>query len=76
MSGRMDKKTILRGMWWVKGNENDKFTGILTYGGGYVPTLEIFPKEYDWDKQKVPNNSTIYGDVFGESKKINRRLHY
>ena len=70
MSGRMDKKTILRGMWWVKGNENDKFTGILTYGGGYVPTLEIFPKEYDFDTQKVPNNSTIYGDVFRESKNI------
>ena len=57
-------------MWWVKGNENDKFTGILTYGDGYVPTLKIFPKEFDWDKQKVPNNSTIYGDVFGESKEI------
>ena len=57
-------------MWWVKGNENEKFTGILTYGGGYVPTLEIFPKEYDWDKQKVTDGSTIYGDVFGESKKI------
>ena len=70
MSGRMDKKTILRGMWWVKENENDKFTGILTYGGGYVPTLEIFPKEYDFDTQKVPNNSTIYGDVFRESKNI------
>ena len=70
MSGRTDKKTILKGMWWVKGNENDKFTGILTYGGGNVPTLEIFPKEYDWDKQKVPNSSTVYGDVFGESKKI------
>ncbi len=66
MSGRMDKK----GMWWVKGNEHKKFTGILTYGDGYVPTLEIFLKEYDFDKQSVPNNSTIYGDVFGESKKI------
>ena len=66
----MDKKTTLKGVWWVKGNENDKFTGILTYGGEYVPTLEIFPKEYDWDKQKVPNHSIIYGDVFGESKKI------
>lgn len=67
---QMDKKTVLKGMWWVKGNENDKFTGILTYGGGHVPILEIFPKEYDWDKQKVPNNSTIYGDVFGESRKV------
>ncbi|MCY3915449.1 MAG: hypothetical protein OXG49_05495 [Chloroflexi bacterium] len=66
----MDKKTILKGMWWIKGNEKDKFAGILTYGGGYVPTLEIFPKEFEWDKQKVPNNSTIYGDVFVESKKI------
>ena len=66
----LDRKTILKGMWWVKGNENDKFTGILTYGAGYVPTLEIFPKEYEWDKQKVPDGSTIYGDVFGESKKI------
>ena len=66
----LDKKTILKGMWWVKGNENDKFTGVLTYGGGYVPTLEIFPKEYDFDKQLVPDNSSIYGDVFGESKKI------
>ncbi|MDD9955869.1 MAG: hypothetical protein OXP68_06575 [Anaerolineaceae bacterium] len=67
---QMDKKTVLKGMWWVKGNESDKFTGILTYGGGYVPVLEIFPKEYDRDKQKVPNNSTIYGDVFGDSRKI------
>ncbi|MCY3944877.1 MAG: hypothetical protein OXF44_01160 [Anaerolineaceae bacterium] len=66
----MDKKTVLKGMWWVKGNENDKFTGILKYGGDYVPTLEIFPKEFDFDKQKVPNNSTIYGDVFGETRKV------
>ncbi|MCY3864639.1 MAG: hypothetical protein OXG68_04290 [Chloroflexi bacterium] len=66
----MDKKTTLKGMWWVKGNEDEKFTGILTYGSGYVPTLEIFLKEYDFDKPSVPNNSTIYGDVFGESKKI------
>ena len=66
----MDKKTILKGMWWVKGNEDKKFTGILTYGGGYVPTLEIFLKEYDFGKQSVPNNSTIYGDVFGKSNKI------
>lgn len=66
----MDKKKILKGMWWVKGNEDDRFTGILTYGSGYVPTLEIFPKEYDWGKQKIPNNSTIYGEVFAESKKI------
>lgn len=66
----MEKKTILKGMWWVKGNEEEKFTGILTYGGGYVPTLEIFLKEYDFDKPSVPNDSTIYGDVFGESKKI------
>ncbi len=70
MSDGMDKKTILKGMWWVKGNEDEKFTGILTYGSGYVPTLEIFLKEFDWDKPKVPQNSTIYGDVFGESTKI------
>ena len=66
----MDKKTVLKGMWWVKGNKNDKFIGILTYGSGDVPRLEIFPKEYDWGKQLVPNNSTIYGDVFWEPKKI------
>lgn len=66
----MGNTTVLKGMWWIKGNENDKFTGILTYGGGYVPTLEIFPKEYEFGKQKVPNNSTMYGDVFGESQKI------
>ncbi len=57
-------------MWWVKGNEQQKFAGILTYGDGYVPTLEIFLKEYDFKKQSVPNNSTIYGDVLGQSKKI------
>ncbi|MDE2774696.1 MAG: hypothetical protein OXI77_02040 [Chloroflexota bacterium] len=66
----MSTKTILKGMWWIKGNEDEKFTGILTYGSGHVPVLEIFPKEFDWDKQKVPNNSTVYGDLFGESKKI------
>lgn len=66
----MDKKSILKGMWWVKGSENNKFTGILTYGSGYVPTLEIFLKEYDFGKQSVPSNSTIYGEVFRESKKI------
>ena len=70
MSSRMDKKTTVKGMWWVKGNENQKFTGILTYGDGYAPTLEIFPKVYDFGKQLVPNNSTVYGDVFGESKKL------
>lgn len=69
MSG-MDKKTTLKGMWWVKGNENDKFTGILTYGNGYAPTLEIFLKEFDFDKQKVPNDSTLYGEVFEESKLV------
>ncbi len=66
----MEKKTILKGMWWVKGNEDRKFVGILTYGAGYVPTLEIFPKEYEFGKQFVPDKSTIYGDAFGESQKI------
>ncbi len=70
MSHRMDKNTILKGMWWVKGHEQSKFMGILSYGGGNVPTLEIFPKIYEIDQQFVPNNSTIFGDVFGESKKI------
>ena len=70
MSHRMDKNTILKGMWWVKGHEQNKFMGILSYGGGNVPTLEIFPKIYEIDQQFVPNNSTIHGDVFGESKKI------
>ncbi len=70
MNRRTDRNTILKGMWWIKGNENDKFTGILTYGGGYVPTLEIFPKEYEFGKQLVPDNSTIYGDVFWDSPKI------
>lgn len=65
-----DDQKILKGMWWIKGNEDKKFTGILTYGDGYVPTLEIFPKEYEFDKQLVPNGSTVYGDVFGESQKI------
>ena len=67
---REDTKTILKGMWWVKGYEHDKFTGILSYGTGHVPRLEIFPKEYDWDKQKVPDNSAIYGEVFEESSKV------
>ncbi len=66
----MDKKTELKGMWWIKGNEESKFAGVLTYGDDYAPTLEIFPKEYDWDRQYVPNNSTIYGDVFWDSPKI------
>ncbi len=70
MSASVDKQKILKGMWWVKGNEHKKFTGILTYGGDYVPTLEIFLKDFDFRKQSVPDNCTIYGDVFGESKKI------
>lgn len=70
MKGRSNKETELKGMWWIKGKEDNKFTGILRYGGGYVPTLEIFPKEYDWDKPFVPSNSTIYGDAFGESERI------
>lgn len=70
MSDRMDKKTILKGMWWIKGREDNKFPGILTYGDGNGPRLEIFPKEYDIDKQLVPNNSTIYGDAFGNFKKL------
>ncbi len=70
MSASVDKQKILKGMWWVKGNEHKKFTGILTYGGDYVPTLEIFLKDFDFRKQSVPDNCIIYGDVFGESKKI------
>ncbi len=66
----MDTQTILKGMWWIRGNENKKFAGILTYGGGYVPTLEIFLKDFDFRKQSVPDNCIIYGDVFEESKKI------
>ncbi|MDE2747983.1 MAG: hypothetical protein OXI34_03365 [Chloroflexota bacterium] len=66
----MEKKTILKGMWWVKGNEDKKFMGILRYGGGYAPALEILLKEYDLKKRPVPNNCTIFGNVFGESKKI------
>lgn len=71
MSGKMNKKSVLKGIWWVKGNEQNKFTGILTYGDGYVPTLEIFRKEYDWDKLLVPNNSIVYGDVFWEAPEAN-----
>lgn len=67
---QIDKMTILKGMWWVKGNEQYKFAGILTYAGGYAPTLEIFLKEYEFGKRSVPDNSTIYGDVLGESEKI------
>ncbi len=70
MSARMDKKTILKGVWWVNGKEHNKFAGILTYGRGYVPTLEIFQKEFDFVKQSIPDNSIIYGDVFEDSKKI------
>lgn len=70
----MRKQKILKGMWWVKGSEDNKFTGILTYGGGYVPTLEIFPKEFDWDKQLVPNDSIVYGDVFWEAPKANNSM--
>jgi hypothetical protein len=66
----MDEQKILKGMWWIKGNEDKKFTGILKYGSGYVPTLEIFPKEYDFGKQYVPNTSTVYGEVFGEFNKV------
>lgn len=66
----MSKKTTLKGMWWVKGHEQNKFMGILSYGGGYVPTLEIFPKSYDYGEPFIPNSSTIYGDVFRESSTI------
>ena len=66
----MEKKTTLKGMWWVKGNEDDKFVGILTYASGYIPTLEIYPKHFEFDAQKVSNGSTLYGDVFGDSRKI------
>ncbi|MCY4465375.1 MAG: hypothetical protein OXE46_07550 [Chloroflexi bacterium] len=66
----MDKKTTLKGMWWVKGNEDDKFIGNLTCGAGYAPILEIFPKEYDFGSPKVPNGSTLYGDVFDDSRKV------
>ena len=66
----MEKKTTLKGMWWVKENEVDKFVGILTYGGGFRPTLEIFPKDFEFDAPKVPDGSTLYGDVFGDSRKV------
>lgn len=66
----MEKKTTLKGMWWVKGNEDDKFVGILTYASGHVPTLEIYPKDFEFDAQKVPNGSTLYGDVFDDSRKV------
>lgn len=70
MIGRSNKQTELQGMWWIKGKKDNKFTGILTYGGGHVPTLEIFLKDFDFRKQSVPDTCTIYGDVFGESTKI------
>ena len=68
MNGRLDNQIIRKGMWWIKGNEEKKFVGILKYGRGYAPTLEIFPKEYEFRKQLVPNGSIVYGDVFWDSR--------
>lgn len=70
MPRSINKQTVRKGMWWIKGKETKKFAGILTYGDGYLPILEIFPKEYEFMKQLVPDGSTVYGDVFLDSKKL------
>ena len=41
----------------------------LSYAGGYKPILEIYLGDYDFRvARSVPDNCTIYGEVFGEAK--------
>ena len=59
----------LSGMWWVKGNEQAKFTGRLKYAGGYKPILEIYLMEYEgFGGRSVPDDCVIYGEVFEETQ--------
>ncbi len=59
----MINSTVMEGVWWVKGKEDDKFVGILSYAEGYKPVLEIFAKKREHGTQKFPIGSVIYGDV-------------